>query len=1284
MEKPMMAHAAVDAFQENLSDSSLSLNAEGGTYKKISYANADTLRVRAARAQQNVAGRSGYIHPKNPSKIRWDMYCGLLIIYSVTIIPWRIGFEVEAEGFILGFDYCVDICFAFDMLFCFFTGIYEEERLVTDLSIIRTNYLKTWFMPDLLSTVPVDKVVELILNAEESEGALEGDGGIDASCSEGISNGGSVEAGNELAGFRLIRILRLARLLKLMRLLKLSQKASAVDMNEFINPAISKLLAVLGKILFIAHLLSCIWFGVNDCIPLANFEMQARKECLTGPYKPDWVSCGNDSLFSQYIGSFYWTIATMMAVGYGDVSPGTTGEMIFGILTQVVGAMSFGLIIATVGIIVETINPEGTLRKNRLDTLTAFMAERGVTKQLKRQVKDHFEYYYANKTIFNESAIFMSLPPTLRAQLIYEMNKSQLSKLKIFRDLDIVFVTSLVVRLKPMSMQYMQSFGHHDSFNSESYFISKGKVQALYPVEGKEMSVCALFEEGDDFEMDSMLTDQVMRCSYRAISVTDILWMEVEDFRDLAEEYPTCAVRIQAHAMQHKVRMDTAISSETKEISGINFAQASVVFRSEVKAIEDVISFFEVGDMGGSLSKIRTYRLVDVIEEEGDGAEEQNSAAKSKRYSLMNLMTPSSAKVHTTEEEEEVQDSGTVTPVKTEGGGENDAAMDSAAPGRGEEADAFVTPTRKRRNSTIGGLDLTIGGLDASLTRFKYGMVSKKKVQIEVEETTAELAQRYIINPKDGKKIAWDLFIGALIIWSVIIVPFRLGFDEEPEKGTPQDILDIIQDIMFGIDIILCFRVAYLDEHLVYVTEPKAIASHYTKTWFLIDFLSTVPIDRIIEAVSTDESGGVAEAIESVNITSSVNGEADEDSNSAARSLKMIKVLRLIRLSKLARLFKLKNLIKGMDEILALSAVAMKGLQLVTTLIFIGHLFGCFWNYTSMNLSDIIDPSNTNRWWQSEVLPDLKDLSPDDSSRTGKLYVTSLYWAFTTMTTVGYGDVLPTNDVEKVYATLIMILGATIFGYIVGSVGALAVNVNGAGARRHAKVSMAMNYLMEHRLPKSYQVNVKKQILYYVQCKSPFNEDGDLLGILPKELRREMILQTHRELIPHIPLFKRQSRDFISYMLTRMRPQKLSKGQKILDETSAGMGIYFLVSGTVRMAVREKDVEEQISSIFIDPGRFFGHEIYVEDEIVQDEKLSRVYSAVNDCELLVLLDLDVGHILELHPCLGSQLKLALMQMIVAQPPIKVANGRARKQRKSVSAIAFGSLAADQPSEKQEG
>ena len=61
-------------------------------------------------------------------------------------------------------------------------------------------------------------------------------------------------------------------------------------------------------------------------------------------------------------------------------------------------------------------------------------------------------------------------------------------------------------------------------------------------------------------------------------------------------------------------------------------------------------------------------------------------------------------------------------------------------------------------------------------------------------------------------------------------------------------------------------------------------------------------------------------------------------------------------------------------------------------------------------------------WWNT--IDYLVDANVED------YYISSLYWAFTTMTTVGYGD-LTSNGTSLTYSIIVMILGATVFGYIV-------------------------------------------------------------------------------------------------------------------------------------------------------------------------------------------------------------------------------------------------------------
>ena len=50
-------------------------------------------------------------------------------------------------------------------------------------------------------------------------------------------------------------------------------------------------------------------------------------------------------------------------------------------------------------------------------------------------------------------------------------------------------------------------------------------------------------------------------------------------------------------------------------------------------------------------------------------------------------------------------------------------------------------------------------------------------------------------------------------------------------------------------------------------------------------------------------------------------------------------------------------------------------------------------------------------------------------------YIAALYWSSMTITTIGYGDIAPKTNEERIFVIVAMLAGAFQYGYVVGAVG---------------------------------------------------------------------------------------------------------------------------------------------------------------------------------------------------------------------------------------------------------
>jgi hypothetical protein len=111
----------------------------------------------------------GIIHPRGDFAHTLDTVVFAVLAYCAFYTPYRIGFDLQPEGFLLVFELAIDCLFIFEKIVQFRKGyplddFDEDSRIEMMPRPIAKNYLKGWFWVDLLAAVPT----QLIWGAESS------------------------------------------------------------------------------------------------------------------------------------------------------------------------------------------------------------------------------------------------------------------------------------------------------------------------------------------------------------------------------------------------------------------------------------------------------------------------------------------------------------------------------------------------------------------------------------------------------------------------------------------------------------------------------------------------------------------------------------------------------------------------------------------------------------------------------------------------------------------------------------------------------------------------------------------------------------------------------------------------------------------------------------------------------------------------------------------------------------------------------------------------------------
>ena len=339
-----------------------------------------------------------------------------------------------------------------------------------------------------------------------------------------------------------------------------------------------------------------------------------------------------------------------------------------------------------------------------------------------------------------------------------------------------------------------------------------------------------------------------------------------------------------------------------------------------------------------------------------------------------------------------------------------------------------------------------------------------------LQQSLAKAKKRNIlpIDPDSGTKTIWDLVCLSLLLYCSFEVPYTIAFDDGGtcDNLSAVQIFDLVVNAVFIADIAVSFVSSY-EKGGIMIRDFSSIMKNYLRSWFLIDLSGSFPFDSVLCTISSG-------SMQATNLI---------------RLLRFTRVLRLVRAIKfLAKLNSLRQH-ESFEGLGWAFGVIRAGFLLCIA----AHMLGCLFTAMAGAEPDIN--------WLVNYDPAAPDR--DNWSR----YVIALYWASVSLTTMGYGDIVPVTHTERLFAILVAFSGAVVFSYCIGTISSLVSKVTGADERLQTALDGAVELLQFRDIPPGLKRRIKSHFTVAWRASPELYKEQEILDRLSAPLRTQVCLR---------------------------------------------------------------------------------------------------------------------------------------------------------------------------------
>jgi len=248
-------------------------------------------------------------------------------------------------------------------------------------------------------------------------------------------------------------------------------------------------------------------------------------------------------------------------------------------------------------------------------------------------------------------------------------------------------------------------------------------------------------------------------------------------------------------------------------------------------------------------------------------------------------------------------------------------------------------------------------------------------------------------------------------------------------------------------------------------------------------------------------------------------------------------------------------------------------------------------------------------------------------------YVSALYWTTTTLTTVGYGDIVPHTNFEKIYAVFVMIIGVGFYGYLIGNVVSVITKRDPAHEKFINNLENLAALVKYRKLPKNLATRIRQYFMYIWKQKLGYNEEN-FLEELPDGLKLETLTFLRQNLFKDLDLFKGASTEFITELAENLKEIAITPDEFLFNEGDIGNKVYFVIKGELSV-LTETDSKEIAK---INKGDFFG-----EIALFKNKPRNASVKAITFCHLYYLDKDSFDLFIPKYPSIASKIEAKVLE-----------------------------------------